>query len=67
MIEITLYPALQTTFSTFTIKSKRNIESATDELIMTWECYVYISERVFHLKVNSTGLSFIMKIIYLAV
>ena len=44
MIEITLYTALQTTFSTFTIKSKRNIESATGELIMTWECYVHISE-----------------------
>ena len=35
MIEITFSPALQTSFSNFAIKSKGNIESATDELIFT--------------------------------
>ena len=66
MVEIILSPASQTTFSSFTIKSKRNIESATDDLIMILKCYVYISERI-HLKVNSRGLRFMMKIIYVAV
>ena len=34
MIEITLSRALQTPFSNFTVKSKRDVESAADELII---------------------------------
>ena len=59
MIKKTLSPSSQTSFSSITIKSKQNVESATHEMLTTL-CFVierYFICRKFYLHIKFLGRS----------